>query len=195
MSTASIFPVIFIIVLIGVFFAEIRFNLKNSTGKNKKVIVMTDIVMVGVIAVLLFATLINSIFCSGYKKKYDMERGTVFAEMQYVDTTDGYHIIHKNAFLGEGIYIAIPEKAVSISFMSCIVGDVIIFCEKDRPLYTPQSKKNIGGYECNISHSARAIFPDYFWINLIFGVFDVLICFLFNFVEMFIVRHKMKKTE
>lgn len=81
------------------------FNLIKSTGKLKKIIKISNMILYSVLIVTIISYFVQEKITSYNSTKYYIEGGFV-----YDGTRDGYHIFYRSAILDGGWKVAIPDK-------------------------------------------------------------------------------------
>ena len=175
-----------IVILVGV-----PFNCIKSAGSNKKVVLIGNGIMVGMLVLLLLFSLVDSMFRSPYERDYDRESGGFFGTFRYIDTVENYHVFSYTKWLDEAD-IAVPVGKCDIPLLAPVYPNVIVYYDELKPLY--KDVITIEGKKYYISESIEAVFTDFSEFIFVILLFDVPLLFLFNLTEIFIVCY-MKRDK
>lgn len=180
-----------IIVLVVILFG-VPFGMIKSTGINRKVIIIANSIMIGIIAAVFLLGFTNEQIYSRYEDDYKKESGGFFGSFKYIDTIDGYHVFSYHNW-GRGDEIAVPADKCDVPALSHIYPNVIVFYENNEPLYSTDEIITLNGKNYHFSTSIVAVFTEYTDLILLTLLIDVPILFTFNLTEMIILLIGLKK--
>ena len=164
----------------------VPFNCIKSAGPNKKVVLIGNGILAGVLVSTLLLMLTDNLIRSPYKSDYTSEGGGLFNTVEYLGSFDKHHVFSYYRMF-DGADIAVPEQLCDIPPLANVYPKVILYYDSGRPLYTKNKTGTFGEYDCFVSTSVEAVFTDFSDIILVILIFDVPLLFLFNLTEIFIV--------
>ena len=175
------------------------FNIIKSSGKLKKILKIGNAVMYGIMGLLLILYFSENAKYEKANREYKVINSGLFSSVTYRGTHDGYHILHRSAFLSSGDNIAVPDT-VKLPLVTRVYKTVNLYMEEDSVInYSDDKKIKLGSEYCYPVDGVVKIVPNYFEFIMTVGVFDVIFIVGVNiiglvFVLVPIVKSR-KKTE
>lgn len=190
-----------LIILIAVaILVGIPFNIIKSKGVNKKVIIITNSILIAVLIAVQVSSKINDQMISNSTEGSKIKQYSFLSSMKYTGTEDGYHTFYLSVLMG-GYDIAVPAGNIELPG-SVKKGTNVVIAYKD--VYTDRDdgiqwfsnkQQSIGSNNYYIADNVTGVFRDYTDLKIGIVLNSILILFLFNLTEFIIVIALMKKKE
>ena len=171
---------IFILLVILITISLSFYNSIMAIQKLKKTVLITNGVFYSIIALLIIFFFADKSITDRDSLNYDIYGGGILGQAHYNKTEDNYYIIKNPGWLSPYTEIAVPKDNVKISVITRIYDPIMVYCNKDTDLYSPDNIITINSKKYYLSDTIIKIRPNYIDLIFLIGVIDTALLFLFN---------------
>ena len=183
---------IFILLIIIITISISVYNSIIAIQKLKKRVLITNGVLYSIIALLIIFFFVDESITDRDSLNYDIYGRGILGQAHYDKTEDNYYIIKNPGWLSPYTEIAVPKDNAKISVITLIYDPIIVYCNKDTDLYSPDNSITINFQKYYLSDTIIKIRPNYFDLIFFIEVIDIALLFLFNMV---FILHISKKAD
>ena len=161
-----------------------------SKGKTKKIILISNGVIMLFMGVTGIFMGIDNAVIDDYSKKYNVHRGGLLSSVSYEKTEGDYYIFKMTSFLPPSERIAVNKEKVRLPLLTYVYSPVIIFSKENTELSLSEITINSKKYKS--AENVEVIRPNYLDMFLVIFAVCIIVLYIFNLFSFIVVLIKIK---
>lgn len=183
------------IIIIALLVAMIVTSMKYAEGRLRKIVWLSNIVVICVVVVGISIIFLDSIFEKIDRKNYAIDKGTILSDISYVGDVDDYYAINiSGLFYSDGYFV--PKAGVKMSPVCKLFKIVkLYYPQEDGGIIQADDDVFYSPYYYSVFTNICKIVPDYFWVGLYVIIFDFIIALPLNIITFILVLLSLRKKQ